>query len=100
MRVINALGMLAILFLSLPTQATAQSVRLARKRKPRASLRVRNLITEASSAVLNFPKAQTCRRSEPRMRMEIPDGPAPITATFFIKFIIREVWAKYTKLDN
>jgi hypothetical protein len=30
----------------------------------------------------------------------IPDGPAPMTATFFIEFIIREVWAKYAKLDN
>jgi hypothetical protein len=30
----------------------------------------------------------------------IPDGPAPITATFFIKFIIKEVLVKYTKLGN
>jgi hypothetical protein len=49
----------------------------------------------------HLSKAVTKKPASAKFLMAvIPDGPAPMTATFFIEFIIREVWAKYTKLDN
>jgi hypothetical protein len=50
---------------------------------------------------LHLSKAVTENPASAKFLMAvIPDGPAPMTATFFIKFIIKEDWTKYTKLDN
>jgi hypothetical protein len=50
---------------------------------------------------LHLSKAVTKKPVSTKFLMAvIPDGPAPMTATFFIEFIISEVLAKYAKLDN